>query len=325
MAFDPIILLLLAMVLEGAAGFARIVFQHFPSPLSTVAALTVFFDYKLNRDRRSQMDRAIRGVLTTLFIVALCLGLSAGVLWIAGHVNFGWTLELVLTASLITQRQTYDRARALAKHVSAGRLEEARECLKDNSDQKFTDFDEHALCRAAIEAITESFVTGVVAPVFWFILFGFPGLFVSRAVYIMAKQLDLPTERYRAFGLTAGRLNDALLFIPARLASLILALAAAIAPTTHPGQAMKSMGRDAGKYPSVNLGWPLAAMAGALTLTLAGPRPGQPEHAAIPWIGEGTARATPQDVRRALYVYGVACLINLAGIAGIAVIRYGQP
>ncbi len=85
------------------------------------------------------------------------------------------------------------------------------------------------------------------------------------------------------------------------------------------------MGQDAGKYPSVNFGWPLAAMAGALTLTLAGPRPGQPEHAITPWIGAGTAQATPKDINRALYVYGVACLFNLAGIAAIAVIRYGLP
>ena len=325
MAFDPLVLLLLAIVLEGIAGFARVIFQQFPSLLSIISGFTRFFDRKLNRKHRSQVDRAIRGILVTIFILGLCLGLSAGVLWVAGHIPYGWALELVLTASLLTQSQAYGEARILAKHVSASQLNEARSLLEDMTDQDTSYLDEHALCREAIECTTEKFVTGVVSPVFWFILFGFPGLLISRAVHTIAKKLSQPSDQYRAFGFTAVRLNDALMFIPARLASLFVAIAAAFAPTTRPGQAMKIMGRDAGKYPSVNFGWPLAAMAGALTLTLAGPRPGQPELNSTPWIGDGTARATPQDVSRALYVYSVACLINLAGIAGFAVLRYGLP
>jgi adenosylcobinamide-phosphate synthase len=324
-AFDPLVLLLLAMVLEGIASSARVMFQHFPSLLSIVSGIILFFNRKLNRKHRSQMDRAIRGVLVTIFVILLCLGLSTGVLWVAGHVRYGWTLELILTASLLTQGQAYGEARSLAKQISASRLDEARSSLEDITNQDATNLDGHAVCRIAIENTTEKLVTGVVGPVFWFILFGFPGLFISRAVHTMAKELDRPTDEYRAFGLTAGRLDDALMFIPARIACLFVAMAAAFAPTAHPGEAMKTMGRDAGEHPSVNLGWPLAAMAGALSLSLAGPRPNQPEYQSIPWIGDGTARVTPQDVSRALYVYGVACLINLAGIAGFAVLRYGLP
>jgi len=324
-AFDPLVLLLLAMILEGLASSARVMFQHFPSLLSIVSNIILFLDRKLNRKHRSPMDRAIRGVLVTIFVILLCLGLSTGVLWVAGHIHYGWTLELILTASLLTQSQAYGEARSLAKHISASRLHEARASIEGITGQNAAQLDEHAVCRIAIESTTEKLVAGVVGPVFWFILFGFPGLLISRAVHTIATKLDHPTDAYRAFGLTAGRLNDALMFIPARLACLLVAVAAAFAPTAHPGQAMKTMGRDAGKYPSVNLGWPLAAMAGALSLSLAGPRPQQPKYQNIPWIGDGTARATPQDISRALYIYGVACLINLAGIAGIAVLRYGLP
>ncbi len=325
MAFDPLILLLLAMVLEGAAGFAIRVFKLFPSLLDVVKGLIRFFDRKLNRAHRSQMDRAIRGVLITVLIMALCMGLSAGILWIAGHIQYGWALELLLTASLLTQGQTYVQARRLAKHISASEIDDARTHLAMATSHDTANLDEHALCRTAIEYVTENFVTGVVAPVFWFVLFGFPGLLVTRAVHVMAVHLEQPGEQYRAFGLTACRLNDSLNFIPARLASLFIAAAAAFTPTARPGQAMSTMGRDAGRYPSVNLGWPLAAMAGALSLTLAGPRPGRPDHDATPWIGEGSARTTAQDVNRAVYVYSVACLFNLAGIAGLAVLRYGLP
>jgi adenosylcobinamide-phosphate synthase len=323
-AFDPLILLLLAMALEGVAGFARTVFTAVPSPLSMIAGLARFFDRKLNRERRSQTDRAIRGVLVTLVILGLCGGISVGVLWLAGNVSYGWVLELVLTAGLLSQRQAFDRARDTRKALSSGDLEKARRLAAAGGRDGQGD-DRHALCRGTIETMTETFVTGVVSPVFWFVLFGFPGLLISRAVQATASVLDRPADHYRAFGLTAGRLNDALLFIPARLASLFIAAAAAFTPTARPGQAMKTMGRDGGKHASLNLGWPVAAMAGALALSLTGVGPGRHRTATTPWIGDGTARAVPQDIGRALYVYGVACLLNLAGIAALAVIRYGTP
>jgi adenosylcobinamide-phosphate synthase len=37
------------------------------------------------------------------------------------------------------------------------------------------------------------------------------------------------------------------------------------------------------------------------------------------WIGEGRARAVPADIRRALLVYAVACLL-LAGLVAVAAI-----
>lgn len=324
-AFDPLVLLLLAMVAEGLAGFVRTWSAGVPSPVRLIAGLTRFFDRKLNRERRSQTDRAIRGVLVTLFILALCFAIGAGVLWVAGHVTYGWILELSLTASLLAQRRAFDRAWDIRKALTRGDLDEARRVTAAATGKDAGVYDRHALSRGAIETMTETFVTGVVAPVFWFVLFGFPGLLLSRAVFAMASVLDQPAAHYRAFGLTAGRLNDALLFIPARLAALFIAAAAAFAPTARPGQAMKTMGRDGGKHASLNFGWPVAAMAGALTLSLAGPKPGHNTAATTPWIGEGTARAEPHDIKRALYIFGVACLLNLACLAALAVIRYGLP
>ena len=58
--------------------------------------------------------------------------------------------------------------------------------------------------------------------------------------------------------------------------------------------------RDARKHRSPNAGWPEAAMAGALGLALAGPRHYADGDVDDPWLGDGTARATPADIVRAL-------------------------
>ena len=90
----------------------------------------------------------------------------------------------------------------------------------------------------------------------------------------------------------------------------------------HTGDISAVMLRDARKHRSVNAGWPEGAMAGALDLLLAGPREYQGEVVRDAWIGDGKARATHVDIRRALYVFWVACLIDGLVVAALTVVRF---
>jgi adenosylcobinamide-phosphate synthase len=181
--------------------------------------------------------------------------------------------------------------------------------------------DAHGIARAAIESLAENFGDGVVAPVFWYVLFGFPGLLVYKAINTMDSMIGYKTPHYKAFGFSAARIDDIVNIIPARLAGLFLVLAAIFVPTANPMRAARVMLRDAGKHRSPNAGWPEAAVAGALNLALAGPRRYPGRVVKDPWIGDGSAKATHRDIRRALYLYAVACLINAAWVAAIMLIR----
>jgi adenosylcobinamide-phosphate synthase len=125
------------------------------------------------------------------------------------------------------------------------------------------------------------------------------------------------TPHYEQFGKAAARLDDALNYLPARLAGLIIAAAALFAPGARPLKALRAMWEDAGKHRSVNAGWPEAAMAGALDLALAGPRRYPELVVNDPWIGGGRARATHHDIRRALHLYAIACLIDAGLVAAV--------
>ena len=92
-------------------------------------------------------------------------------------------------------------------------------------------------------------------------------------------------------------------------------------PTAKPGAAIKTAWRDAGKHRSFNAGWPEAAVAGALGLALAGPRLYEGDVVPDQWMGDGKARATAKDIRRALYLYAVACLITGGIVGAIAAAR----
>ena len=133
----------------------------------------------------------------------------------------------------------------------------------------------------------------------------------------MANTLDSmighKSERYRAFGWAAARLDDLLNLAPAPITGLLIAAAAVFDRETRAGNAVWVMLRDGRKHHSPNAGWPEAAMAGALGMMLAGPRHYYDGVVEDPFLGDGTPIATVTDINRALRLYFRACLI-LAGL-----------
>ena len=318
--FDPLVLLLIALIIETSVGDARLLFRFVPHPVVLIGRLIDWFDRKLNREERSQVDRAFRGALVVIVVVTICIAVGWVVGWITQNHDFGWMIELFGLTALLAGRNLYDRVRAVALAFREG-LEPARNEVSHIVGRDPRQLDEHGVSRAAIESCAENFCDGVVAPVFWYVLFGFPGILVYKAVNTMDSMIGHMTPRYRAFGMTAARLDDVLNLIPARLSGLFIALAAAFVPTASPGQAIKVMLRDAGKHRSMNAGWPEGAAAGALGIALAGPRRYSERIIDDPWIGDGTARATAKDIHRMLYLYMVAFLINAMWVTALTIIR----
>jgi len=323
--FDPLMLLLIALAVEAALGSPRWLGRIAPHPVAIIGGVTGFLERKLNRLHRPAMDRAVRGALVVLVIVAVCGALGWGVAWLTVNHDFGWIVELVLVVLLMAQRSLYDHVRAVTLALQGPGLDAGRTAVAHIVGRDVTQMDGHGVARAAIESCAENFSDAVVAPVFWYLLFGFPGLLVYKAVNTMDSMIGHRTPRYGAFGMTAARFDDVLNLIPARLAGLYLVVASVFAPTANPAQAARVMLRDATKHRSPNAGWPEGAMAGALGLALAGPRRYAEGVVDDPWVGDGRARATELDIDRALYVYRVGCLINAMVVGAVAVIRFNLP
>ena len=144
---------------------------------------------------------------------------------------------------------------------------------------------------------------------------------IAVGAYKMVNTLDsmigYRNARYQAFGWASARCDDLLNLIPARLAGLIMSVACAFVPRGQPLTALGTMWRDARKHRSPNSGWTEAAMAGGLGLSLNGPRRYGTIIAQDPWLGDGRARATPADMRKALMVFVMACLLQILIIGGL--------
>ncbi len=281
-----------------------------------------FLERKLNRENRSQMDRAARGIFVVFVVAGLSAAVGWGVAWLTQNHDFGWIVELFLVTALLAQRSLFDHVSAVGNALAKEGVESARRQVAHIVGRQTSELDEFGVARAALESCAENFCDGVVAPVFWYVLFGFPGLLVYKAVNTMDSMIGYKTERYRAFGMAAARTDDVMNLIPARLAGLFIVFASVFTPTVKPLKSLKVMLRDSRLHPSLNAGWPEGAMAGALGISLAGPRRYAERVVDDPWIGDGSPRATHKDIAKGLYLYIVACLINAMWVAAIAMIHY---
>ncbi len=319
--FDPLVLMLMALIVEAYVGEAKRVFKVVRHPVRIIGDITGFFERKLNRESRSEADRAVRGALVVVFLSGLAFTVGWGVSWLSLNHPFGWIVEFTGLVVLLSARGLYDHVGAVARGLRQN-IEEGRRAVAHIVGRDPDRLDGSGVARAAIESLAENFGDAVIAPVFWYVLFGFPGLLVYKTVNTMDSMIGYRSPRYRAFGMTAARLDDVLNLIPARLAGLFIVFAAAFAPTAKPLGGLRIMLRDSRFHRSFNAGWPEGAMAGALGLKLAGPRHYPGTTVNDPWIGDGNADATSKDISRALYLYFVACLINVMWVTAIAIVRF---
>jgi adenosylcobinamide-phosphate synthase len=218
--------------------------------------------------------------------------------------------EAFIIAVLVAQRSLYEHVAAVATGLAGGGLDGGREAVRHIVGRDPMSLDAHGVARAALESLAENFSDGVVAPVFWYLLLGLPGLFAYKMANTLDSMIGHRTPRYRAFGWAAARLDDVLNAVPAPLSGVLLATAAIFTKNGRPGHALTIMLRDGRKHHSPNAGWPESAMAGALGLALAGPRRYSEALVADPWLGDGSARAGVADIWRGLQLYRFACLIQ---------------
>ena len=316
----PLVLLLFALAFDAYIGDPPLLYRVIPHPVAVMGRLVASFERRLNRRERSERNRRFRGFLVAVLLVGFAASVGWAISRLAGAIAYGWLVELVIVMTLIAQRSLYLHVVAVARALEADGLAGGREAVAHIVGRDPANLDEYGVARAAIESCAENLSDGVIAPVLWYLALGLPGLFAYKMLNTADSMIGHLSPRYEAFGATAARADAVANYIPARLTAVLIAVAAVAAPQASPLAAMKTALRDAGRHRSTNAGWPEAAMAGALGLALAGPRRYGERLVKDAWMGDGRARATARDIHRALYVTALACAMNFALIAGLAVL-----
>lgn len=321
---EPLFLLLAALLIDAALGLLPKRGRSMARIDRLVLAVVGWFEPRLNRTQRSGMTRAIRGLMLTLVLVLFALLAAGGLGWTGYALPFGWLAVLALQLLVLAQSQPIAAAGALLPYLpdAVGSLPDGREwpLLAAHPAPPALTRDAYAAARGAVEHLAGRFAEGVVGPVFWFVLLGLPGLLIYRILATAGRAFAHTDPRFAYFGFVPARVNEAIGFLPLRLAAMLLVVAAAFAPRARPQRALRTVLLQAPGHPARGLAWPLAAVAGAFGFSLAGPRG---EGGGSVWLGpaDGRVRLGAPDVRRVRYLVIVACLLNGLLLAGIALVR----
>jgi adenosylcobinamide-phosphate synthase len=317
---DLIAALLLALALDALAGDPDALYRSLPHPV-------VLIGRAISAIERRWLDPALvpaelqrRGRLATLAIVGASGAIGLALEWLCLRLPYGWLPLGVLLSSLIAQRSLHDHVLPVADALPCD-LAAARHAVSRIVGRDPEALDEHGVARAAIESTAENFADGVVAPVLFALLLGLPGALAYKAINTLDSMIGHRSPRYLHFGRFAAQLDDVANWLPARLAAVLLLVAAALVPGTDPAAAWQAILRDAPRHRSPNAGWPEAAMAGALGLRLAGPRRYGGSLVADGWMGDGRAAATAADIGAALKLFWIACALQAALVLALGLLR----
>jgi adenosylcobinamide-phosphate synthase len=162
--------------------------------------------------------------------------------------------------------RTGDRMAQLLATADTG---EARALLPSLCGRDPAALDEPGLARAALESVAENTSDAQVAPLWWGLVGGVPGLLVYRGANTLDAMIGHHSARYERFGWAAARFDDVVNYLPARLTGLLVVACAPVVGG-RPRDARRAWRRDAAKHPSPNAGVAEASFAGALGVQLGG-------------------------------------------------------
>ena len=311
---------LASLALEAAIGYPAALHLRIPHPVVWAGNAISAFERGWNKPEYSFRRRRMLGLVAVVLVggaaVLLGLGVQRVVDRLLGgpsslpyvtHLAAMAVIALVGTVGL-AQRSLFEHVNNVLASLRAGDLPASRERVSLIVGRDTRQLDAAGVSAAALESLAESFNDGIVAPAFWFLIGGLPGLFAYKVINTADSLIGHKEERWRAFGWTAARVDDVVNLVPARIAGMLLVLAGF--------RGFGVMLSDAAKHASPNAGWPEAAMAGALRVRLGGPATYDGVLHERPVFGTGPAPGVA-ELQRGLRLYVIACGVMWLAIAGV--------
>ncbi len=223
--------------------------------------VVMFGEFISGFERRFYGNRILPGALLAVSLIAVVLSVSIGLVYLCDLLP-DW-LELPVLAVLASTGLAMNML-----HSSVAALlttENPKQAISYLVSRDTENMSETEIYKAGLETWAENLSDGVIAPLFYLLLFGLPGIAVYKAINTMDSMIAYKTERYFYFGKTAAIVDDIANYIPARLTALLI-----VALAEDKRRAWQCLSRDGNKLESPNAGFPIAAMAGALGVALGG-------------------------------------------------------
>lgn len=164
---------------------------------------------------------------------------------------------------------------ACERSVEDGRKQVARIVGRDTSQ-----LSPQQIKTAALETLSENLSDGVIAPLFWYLMLGVPGMVAYKMINTLDSMIGYKNERYKDFGCWAAHIDDIANYIPARLTALFMII------VNGKIKLVSFVSKYGSSHASPNSGYPEAALAGILNCRFGGPNYYFGKLVEKPYIGE---------------------------------------
>ncbi len=287
--------LVCAMIIDAAFGEPDWLWKRLTHPAVLMGNLIQTLDNRFNTGGH----RRVAGAVCVAFLVMLACG--AG--WLLSLL--GPVAEVIAAAILLAQRSLVQHVAAVSEALRNS-LGDARQAVAMIVSRDTNDMDESAVARSAIESAAENLSDGIIAPAFWFLIGGLPGILTYKIVNTADSMIGYRNDKYKEFGWASARLDDLLNLLPARLTAVFLAVTGGFSD-------LRGIRADAFLHRSPNAGWPEAALSRALGIAVAGPRFYDGELQDYPWVNaEGRRALTAVDIDKSIGMLWKAWGLSLA-------------
>ena len=316
---DSLLIFVVAFLIDA-------VFGEFPDrihPTVWIGKTIAYFKPKFKTE--NPRTEKVNGVLLCLLVIII-VAVPVYFLLLGIRHFFGWIPYIIVAAVLF---KTTFAAKCMkqytipiAKALENNDVDKARRGLYYIVRRDPNKLNEQQIASAAVESIAESTTDGITAPFFFFALFGVPGAFAFRVVNTLDSMIGYKDQEHMNIGWFSAKMDTIANYIPARLTALLMVAATALLRENW-RNSWRILQRDKTKTHSINAGWTMSAMAGALNIQLE-----KPGHYALGDKGY----VSPAHIRRALRImeltailFGVAVILPILALKALLFYIFFRP
>lgn len=264
-----------------------------PHPVVAMGKIIAWGEKRLNKGNKRMMKGALFSIILILSSFLIIFFIIKGLDYLSPYLSILFSSVVVFFC--LAGKTLIDEVRnvfvAVDSSVEEGRKQVARIVGRDTSA-----LSPQQIRTAALETLSENLSDGVIAPLFWFILLGVPGMFAYKMVNTLDSMIGYKSDRYKQFGCWAARIDDVANYIPARLTSLLMIV------VSGKISLLSFVRKFGSQHASPNSGYPEAALAGILNCRFGGSNVYFGQRVEKPYIGYNDKELTYTDLKIAVRV-----------------------
>lgn len=295
---DNFLVILGAMLIDIALGWPNVLFKLVGHPVTWLSKIINLLDVNLNNPSYSDNAKRLNGCIALLICIVLISIIFMTIQKILANVPFGIFITMILTWPLIAINSMHKHIKDILEDFKKNKIQLIRKSVSKVVGRNTLNLNKTNLVRASIESLGENTSDGIIAPIFWGLIFGLPGIALYKTINTLDSMIGYKNNKYKDFGWASARVDDFVNLIPSRITGIFYALISKNFLFT-----ITVMIKDGNKHVSPNAGYPEAALAGALNVSLSGPRVYNKVTRNDPWLNEKGLPPSVLDLKKALKLY----------------------